>query len=178
MSEEAQLAVVTEIAPTDFDSVYRRYSGNVATIGLRILGRPSEIDDFVQDVFVEVHLGLDRVREPRAIRSWVNRLAVRIAVRKLRRRRVLRLVGLEQDVSYLDIADPGASPEQRALLSATFRVLDEVPAQARVAWILRHLEGRTLPDVAETTGRSLASVKRDISKAQSLLDRRLADDRP
>jgi RNA polymerase sigma-70 factor (ECF subfamily) len=44
-------------------------------------------------------------------------------------------------------------------------VLDELPAKERIAWVLRHLEGEQLEDVARIVGCSLATVKRRIAAA-------------
>src|SRR5262245_19078907 len=70
-----------------FDDLFRRYHRLVATIGLRVLGRSREIDDFVQDVFLEAHRGYGSLRDPAAAKAWLRAIAVRVAVKKLRRHR-------------------------------------------------------------------------------------------
>jgi DNA-directed RNA polymerase specialized sigma24 family protein len=44
--------------PRDFDALYRRYAPYVAAIAARILGRDHELDDLVQDAFVNALRGL------------------------------------------------------------------------------------------------------------------------
>src|SRR5215471_7175759 len=80
--------------PGDFDAVFRRFAPYVARVGTRLLGTDGEIDDLVQEVFIEAHRGLAGVRDPRALRGWLARIAVRRATRRLRRRRLLVLLSL------------------------------------------------------------------------------------
>jgi RNA polymerase sigma-70 factor (ECF subfamily) len=153
-----------------FDGIFRRYSPYVAAIGIKLLGRDDEVDDLVQDVFLEAYRGLHKLREPAAIKGWLATVAVRTAKRKLRKRRAKRFVGLDQQGSYIQLADSAASPEQRAVLVAVFRFLDTIPVEERLAWTLRHVQGEKLPDVATLCGCSLATVKRRISAAQTKID--------
>jgi RNA polymerase sigma-70 factor (ECF subfamily) len=170
---EAAAAAVPEVAPAHIDtaSVYRRYAPYVAKIGVRILGRREEVEDFVQDVFVSVHRNLSALREPGAIKSWIATLAVHEATRRLKRHRLKRWLGLDAAPDYTDIADADASPEQRALLARVFRLLDALPAEDRVAWALRYIEGETMPRVAELCDCSLSTAKRRVASAEAALER-------
>jgi RNA polymerase sigma-70 factor (ECF subfamily) len=150
-------------------AAFRRYAPYVAKIGMRILGRRDEIDDFVQDVFVQVHRHLDTLREPAALKGWLAKLAVHEATRRLRRQRVRAFFGMPNAHDYSDVADGAASPEQRALLTRVFRTLDALPAPERVAWALRHLEGETMERVAELCGCSLSTAKRRVGEAERVL---------
>src|SRR6478609_2073396 len=84
-----------EVDPRNFDEVFRRYSPYVARIALRLLGNDGEVDDLVQDVFIEAHRGLASLREPGALGGWLARICVRRATRRLRRRRWLKLLSLD-----------------------------------------------------------------------------------
>jgi DNA-directed RNA polymerase specialized sigma24 family protein len=79
------------------DEIYRWYCRYVAAVILRLDGRPSELDDLVQDVFVEAAAGIARLREPGAIKGWLATIAVRTVRRRLRMRRAWRFLGLERD---------------------------------------------------------------------------------
>jgi RNA polymerase sigma-70 factor (ECF subfamily) len=160
-----------ESALFDTASTYRRYAPYVAKIGMRILGRRDEIDDFVQDVFMIVHRNLDSLREPAAIKGWLAKLAVHEATRRLKRRRLRRWLGFGGATEYVDLADAGASPEQRTLLARVFSTLDALPASDRVAWALRYIEGETMPRVAALCDCSLSTAKRRVASAEVALER-------
>ena len=168
----ARLEVVppSELTPA---GLYRDYSRYVAAIAHRLLGRDDEVDDLVQDVFLAAQSGLGRLREPAAVKGWLASITVRIARRKLRMRRVRTMLHLDADDSY-DVASEDASPETRALVKRVYAALDRIPADERIAWTLRHIEGEKLDAVAEICGISLATAKRRIAAAQERLQRGLA----
>ena len=81
-------AFVVEVGAAELTELFRRYAPYVSTIGLRLLGRDDELDDLVQDVFIEAQRGLHGLRAPDAIKGWLARITVRRATRRLRARRV------------------------------------------------------------------------------------------
>lgn len=155
----------------DTAAVYRRYAPYVAKIGMRILGRREDIEDYVQDVFVSVHRNLASLREPGAVKSWLATLAVHEATRRLKRQKLKRWFGLDAAPAYANITDAEASPEERALLARVFHLLDSLPAEDRVAWSLRYLEGETMVRVAALCDCSLSTAKRRVASAEVALER-------
>ena len=160
-------------APLTIERLFSEYAGYVATVVLRVLGRDHEVDDVVQEVFLDAMSGLHAVHNPAAVRGWLKTIAVRKACRHLRKRRVRAFLGLERDCCYEHIADSGCGPEDRALLGRVYRQLDTLPVGDRVAWTLRHVDGEPLETIAALCGCSLATVKRRISAAQAVLERKL-----
>lgn len=171
-------AIVTHDAPTvsaplTIERLFADYAGYVATVVLRVLGRDHEVDDVVQEVFLDAMSGLRSVQNPAAVRGWLKTIAVRKACRHLRKRKVRAFLGLERDCCYEHVADPSCGPEERALLGRVYRQLDLLPVSDRVAWTLRHVDGEQLETIATLCGCSLATVKRRIAAAQAVLERRL-----
>src|SRR5258708_29673471 len=158
----------------DLEAVFRRHSGYVASVALRLLGRDAEVDDVVQEVFVVAMRGLRNLREPMAIKGWLATVAVRVARRKLRRRKFRSLLGLEADPDYANVV-VAASQEKALLIARAYRILDELPVNEKIAWMLRHVEGEALDDVAKICGCSLATAKRRIAAAQATLDMELRE---
>lgn len=153
----------------DLEAVFRSYSRYVASIALRLLGDDSDVDDVVQETFVVAMRGLRRLREPGAVRGWLATVAVRIARRKLRRRRLRAFVGLDTAPDYARLV-VSASQDRALLIVRAYRVLDQLPVDVRIAWTLRHVEGESLESVAAICGCSLATAKRRIARAQAELD--------
>lgn len=160
--------------PAGPEDLYREYAGYVAALAYKILGRDAEVEDVVQDVFLAAVSGLHRLREPAAVKGWLASATVNVASRRLRRRKVFAVFGLD-DGPDEEPSAPGASSEQRVLLAQVYLALEALPVNDRVAWVLRHVEGESLDAVAELTGCSLATAKRRISAAQTALDVALRD---
>ena len=155
--------------PLGLDELFQRYAPYVATIGFRLLGRDDELDDLVQDVFIEAQRGLHQIRDAGAAKGWLARIAVRGAIRRLRRRRLRAFFSLDAVSEHAALVDAAATPEERAHVASTYRLLARLPVAQRVAWILHHIEGETLDGIAALCGCSKATVQRRIRAAQRTL---------
>ncbi len=153
----------------DLEAAFRQHSRYVASVALRLLGRDAEVDDVVQEVFIAAMRGLKSLREPAAIKGWLATVAVRVARRKLRRRRLRSFLGLEAETDYAKVV-VAASQEKSLLITRAYRILDGLPVNEKIAWMLRHVEGEPLEGVAKLCGCSLATAKRRIAAAQATLD--------
>jgi RNA polymerase sigma-70 factor, ECF subfamily len=153
--------------------LFKRFAPYVARIGIRLLGRESDVDDLIQEVFFAAFKQRGQLREPAATKNWLATIAVRTARRQLRRRRLRQFVGLDAGGPALELRDPGMSPEKRALLARVYRVLDGIGVDQRLAWTLRYVEGEKLEQVAARCGCSLATVKRRITAAHAALQAEL-----
>ena len=160
----------TPVDPGDLDAVFRRFAPYVAKVGARLLGRADEVDDLVQDVFLDAIRGLRSLREAGAVRAWLATVTVRHARRRLRRRALWSVLGLDRGVDAELLVDEGASPETRAEVMAVYRALDGVAADARIAWILSVVEGHALEEVAALGGYSRATAHRRIQTAQAAVE--------
>jgi RNA polymerase sigma-70 factor, ECF subfamily len=157
------------------DDVYRRYCPYVARVVLRLAGRQMDVDDIVQDVFVEATRGIRGLRDPEAVKGWLAKITVRVVRRRLHVRRLRRFLGLDAAPDYAALADTAASPVDRLLVRAVYRVLDELPVADRLAFSLHHIEGEKLDAVARLCGCSCATAKRRIARAQRAIEEKMGD---
>lgn len=166
-------AVGPPISQQDMATIVTQYSRYVATIGFRILGRGTDLDDLLQDVFLEVHRNLHSIKDWDALRSWLATITVRVARRMLRRRRLARIFLPLLSEPAFDPIDPNASADELVLHQRLYRALDRLPANQRVAWTLQVIQGESLQRIAEMCDCSVAAVKRRIAKAQDVVNREL-----
>lgn len=153
------------------DALFRQHARFVGGIAYRILGRDGEIDDVVQEVFLETLRAADRLDLTQPPQGWFATVTVRVAAKRLRRRRMRKLLGFDTGATYEHMATPDASPETRAQISRLYCALDDLPPAERLAWTLRHIEGEQLDAVAERCACSLATAKRRIAAAHSRLQK-------
>src|SRR5258706_1063765 len=158
------------------EGIYRRYCRYVAAVILRLDPRPEDLEDLIQDVFVEAARGIESLREPAAIKGWLATIAVRLVTRRLRLRRLKRFLGLDRGADAAQVADAAASPVDKLLLVEVYRVLEGLPVDDRVAFTLHHIEGETLDEVARLADCSRATTKRRIARAQAAIEAELGDE--
>ena len=53
------------------DEFFERFSPYVARIGMRLLGRSSDVDDLVQEVFIAAYKKRDQLPDEGATRGWL-----------------------------------------------------------------------------------------------------------
>jgi RNA polymerase sigma-70 factor (ECF subfamily) len=145
--------------------VFDRYHRDVRRIVMRILGTTPDVADAMQDTFLRVFKNAGQIKDAMALRGWLLRVAVTVALDQLRHRQRLRwLVFANDEVHYAAVE--GASAELRSALRDTYTVLDKLPNEERVAFALRHIEGMELEEMAQACGVSLSTAKRRLSKAE------------
>jgi RNA polymerase sigma-70 factor (ECF subfamily) len=71
--------------------------------------------------------------------------------------------------THTNLADPSASPEERAEIARVYSVLDRMSRDERVVWVLRFAEGETLESIAGLLGASVSTVQRRLRAAESLM---------
>jgi len=166
---ESDVALVAALRADHADAralLFDRCSDDVERTLYRILGPDQEIADLLQDVFVAALGSLNKLRDPNALRSWLVGIAVykaRKLIRSRKRRRHVYSVA-PSDLPEQVAATP--STEISDALRHTYAILNQLPADERIAFSLRFIEGLELTRIAEAMGVSLATVKRRLTRAQ------------
>jgi len=168
----------------DLAAAYRLHGSYLNRIAMRILGTSEDsgcAEDVVQDSFLDAQRGLSKLRDAAAIRPWLATIVVRHARRRLQRRRLRRFLHLGGGAnsatdragreSVTALLSSEASPDVHAQLREVYDVLDTLRPQARIAWVLRRVEGEPLERVAEMCGCSRATAHRRITEAQRALEK-------
>lgn len=148
---------------------YRRFAPRIFGVVQHSLGPGVDAEDLTQDIFLRVFARVHTLRDPDAFSSFVLSVALRVIKRQLRQRRVRRILRLTDDGRVPEVAVPGLDSEARQALARLYRALDTLPTDERTVFVLRHIEGLDLQEVAEAVGMSLATVKRRLSRARDRL---------
>jgi RNA polymerase sigma-70 factor (ECF subfamily) len=154
------------------ETLYHRHVGYIMGMVVRLLGNRDEAEDVVQDTFAIALDQLSQLRQADSARAWLAQIAVSQVRRRLRRARLLSKLGLFPPIESVDldsIAVEDADGETRAELTAIGRILAKLPTDIRIAWMLRHVDGESLADVASLCACSLATAKRRIAAADKHL---------
>jgi RNA polymerase sigma-70 factor (ECF subfamily) len=159
--------------PLGIEELFREHSSAIASLGLAMLQNVEEADDLVQDVFLRAWRALDRLEDRQGARPWLMTIAIRLARTRLRRRKLTRLLFRVDEPAIERVAAPGSLPEHRDLVKHLYRILDQLPVELRIAWVLRHVQEETVQTVADICGWSLSTAKRRIQLADARVSARL-----
>ena len=163
------------------EALFRRHAPMVNGLAFRLMGRDSDVDDLVQDAFVTAFARLHSLDDPQAFAAWLGSILVRTAGKVIRRRALLERLGLRRRREPVDIdtvATRTAGPDVGAELRRVYQRLEQLPAEQRVAFLLRRIEGMELEEIARAMGISLATAKRRIAAAQQAVEQWADRERP
>ena len=165
---------LTAAVSLHFDAVWRL---------LRRLGvREADVDDAAQQVFLALDRRLLDVPVERE-RSFLLSAAVRIAANARRQvRRSREDAGLD-DESATDTASPERALEHRQLMAELDQALSSLSDEQRTVFVLYEIEGRSLPEIAQSLEIPLGTATSRLRRAREgfenwLAERRLREEQP
>jgi RNA polymerase sigma-70 factor, ECF subfamily len=153
-----------------FAEIVRRHERRLRVVLLRILDDTRDVEEAVQDAFVQAWRNLDRYRGEAALFTWLYRIGVNAALAKTRRKEhpTAGLESLEAEgvVNVSADALPEPAAEAHDLRARVVAALAELPFEYREAVVLRDLAGLSNREVADALGVSLAAAKSRIHRGR------------
>lgn len=161
---------------TALGALYDRYGGTVLALCERIVGRGSEAEDVVHDVFLEAwRHAADYDPARGGVKAW---LLLRARSRSLDLRksaRVSRQVGGLDDAWLAEVGDPSRDTSAGADQSRIRQVLSALSPEQREVLLLGYFEGLSSSEIAERVGIPLGTVKSRVAAALAALRNALSD---
>jgi len=154
---------------------FDEFHGLVHGLVLKCLGPNAETSDLVSEVFVKFFENAHRIRSRGAIRSYMVSItmnAIRGEIRRRKRRELLiRLSGLLPELDQ----EPGHDdPKAKAALIQLSRILEELGANDRMAFVLHSLEGMHIGEIATVLKVSESTAKRRVRRANEHVLKRVS----
>jgi len=150
---------------TEFERVFRSAYPSVLHTAFIVLQDRGRAEEVTQDAFLRLYErwgGAVVFEQPQA---WVRTVAVRDAIRRARRERVVPVMAV------VDTATSGERLPDVDLL----RAVGLLPPKQRAAVALHYLQDLPVNEVAELMGVAPATVRQHLFKARSQLARRLGE---
>ena len=160
----------------DFLTLVERYQRPVAAVVARFLDDDRDVEEAVQDTFVQAWRHREAFRSEAAVFTWLYRIATNTALMRLRRSNHATL--------SLDHPPPGAEPaladehladtaERLTRIDAVRAALALLPEHQRLAVVLRDVEGYKNAEVADRLDLPVTTVKALLHRGRAQLRRRL-----
>ena len=151
--------------------IWYRFAPMVHGLLRRSLSSRHDHEDLVQEVFLRVFRRLHTLEKAAALRSFIYSVAVRVVSEEIRHFQVLQRARAQLVLMAHDTGNSGADFEGRDTLVHVQHLLDGMKDKHRAVFVLRHVEGLDLQDIATGLAISLATVKRYLIKATRSLQR-------
>lgn len=150
-----------------FEQIVLRHQTGAWRLAYRFVGDSAEAQDLAQEAFLKILDAAPRYKPSAMFRTYLYRVLTRLCLDYRRKKRP----SLAEP--FPPMADSTPSPPQ--LASQTERdgliqtALDSLPADYRMAVVLRYFEGLSGAEMAQAMGRSVKAVERLLSRAKSIL---------
>lgn len=144
-----------------FSELFQRHQKDVARLVVRMLGSNGDVQDVVQEVFLQVFRSLPDFRGKSRLSTWIYRVAVNVVLMHRRAGRSRPVLAREE------LAPPPADPEplpdeqvERSLrVAALERLMDRLSEKKRTVFVLHELQGLSPIDIADIVGAPVLTVR-------------------
>jgi RNA polymerase sigma-70 factor, ECF subfamily len=162
-----------------FEELMKRYEKGIFNLAMRITKNTQEAEEILQDTFFSVFRNIEGFREESSFKTWVYKVATNYALMKLRKKRQISKVFLDEPLMVegeeipRDIADWSGNPEdlyeKQELRKILKEAVDSLPEIYQTVFWMRDVNGLSNQEVADILGLSLPAVKSRILRARILL---------
>ena len=184
MSLEISLEALVAGDRAEFARLVDKYSAPIYRLGLRMLGRPQDAEDVLQNTFLNVLTHLSTFEGRSSLSTWMYRIAANEALMLIRKRKPevnLKTVDAEENAEDLlptQFADWSALPEEELLSGEGKRNLDQaiqtLPESMRIVFLLRDVEGLSIKETADALNLTETNVKTRLLRARMFLREQLS----
>jgi RNA polymerase sigma-70 factor (ECF subfamily) len=143
----------------------------------RILGSNRDLEDLIQDAFLEIFRALPSFRGDSSLPRWSQTIATRTAYLAIQRRKPTP-VDLDDVEEEVVDRDPDAHRIALAKQAAKrlYAALDKLDPKMRIAFALAAIDGLPLQEVAELTESTLVATKTRVWRARREVMKRAQKD--
>ncbi|MCX5742263.1 MAG: RNA polymerase sigma factor [Proteobacteria bacterium] len=142
----------------------------------RILGANREIEDLIQDAFLEIFRALPSFRGDSSLQRWCQTITTRVAYLAISRRRPASIdLALVED-SLASDEDGHRIALMREAARRLYAALAKLAPRQQIAFALAIVDGRSMAEVAHLTESTTVGVRTRVWRARRELMRRAKND--
>ncbi len=157
-----------------FAELVSRYYKPVYRMVWRMMNGNPETEDVAQEAFVKLWQNPSQIREAKALKSWLMRVASNLAIDRLRRKPHVDIDAIAE------VADPrqntGSELEERAVTGRVDRAIAQLPERQKLALTLVYFEGMSNISAASVMDISVDAIESLLTRGRRTLKESLAED--
>jgi RNA polymerase sigma factor (sigma-70 family) len=157
------------------EALYRAFETPVYNLALRVLRRPEDAEDVLQETFLEVVRSIKQYRGEGYLWGWIRQIASSKALMRIRHDQVRQTEELHEESELaggrggMGGMSPGGLPARIDLE----RAFEHLSATSRAVVWLHDVEGYTHEEIAEQMGKTVSFSKSQLARAHARLRRML-----
>ncbi|HMJ10746.1 MAG TPA: RNA polymerase sigma factor [Polyangiaceae bacterium] len=163
---------------TAFRDLFVLHRSDVQRLVQRMLGGTSDLEDVVQEVFLQVYRSIKDFRGNARFTTWLYRLTVNVVL--MHRRAARSRPAFTDSLESHDARDSRPPPDEQvarmARIRAFYRLLDRLSDKKRIVFVLHELEGLPPAEIAKVVGAPVLTVRTRLFYARRELAQLLRDE--
>lgn len=164
-----------------FGDLVERHSRSLFRVAYRLLGNEEDADEAVQETFLKAYKALERFERRSNFGTWIYRIAINCSLdlrqKKLPGRAVQIAEEPEPESNEVQVAAEGVTAEQvvfgHQVSHKIQKAMSQLTQTERTAFVLRHMEGKSIEEIAKVLGLKENSTKNSIFRAVQKMRRAL-----
>jgi len=164
-----------------YGELVRRYKSLVTTYCYSRVSQRETAEDLAQETFVRGFQALSHLKKPSAFSGWLLSIAHNVCIDHLRNKsrtvplEVYSVKDSQGEIILENKKDPGVMDRlsQEETRHRILSAINSLGEEYRVTLVLRHVNGQSCEEIAETLNISLGTVTSRLSRAHKLLREKL-----
>ncbi len=159
-----------------FEQVMNEYKRMVFHMAYEMTGDFHDAEDIAQEVFVRVFTGISGFREEASLKTWIMKITINLCRRHHRRKKLLSIFGFSsterndsrQESNIKDIPieyDPYNEIQRKERMRRLREAIQRLPLRQREVFVMKHLKGMKIREIAQVLGCADGTVKANLFKA-------------
>ncbi|HBE06173.1 MAG TPA: RNA polymerase subunit sigma-24 [Firmicutes bacterium] len=159
--------------PEAFEVLVQRYQKYVYNLALSVIGNRDEAFDAAQETFIRAWRSLKDFRGDARFSTWIYRIAYRVSLTVVARKRPLPIDDLPEPICEDASANPEEAAENDYRQALLRRAIMNLAPAYRTALILYHLEDLSYEEIASITGVPIGTVRTHLHRGRNYLKREI-----
>jgi RNA polymerase sigma-70 factor (ECF subfamily) len=156
-------------SPEAFEMLVQKYQKFVYNLALSVIGNRDEAFDAAQETFIRAWRSLKDFRGDSRFSTWLYRIAYRVSLTAVTRKRYLAIDDLPEPVCEDISANPEEAAESDYRRRLLRRAIMNLAPAYRTALILYHLEDLSYEEIASVTGVPIGTIRTHLHRGRNYL---------
>ncbi|NLE01100.1 MAG: RNA polymerase sigma factor [Fibrobacter sp.] len=141
-----------------FSKLFFIHKEMVYRVVYRLLRSSDDVEDAVQQTFIEMYRSLPGYEGKSKFTTWLYRIAVNVSIQHLRKRKNGSFADIDPEILPVN-GETKDSIENQELQNQISQALNSLPDKKRIVVVLHDIEERTMEEISEIIGVPLGTIK-------------------
>lgn len=158
---------------TETTELWKDFSDRLMGFILKRVRNRHDAEDILQDVFIKIHNGINKLEEKDKMQSWVYQIARNTIIDYYRRQTDVTVTS----EIYEDIVDESITSQinNEEIASCLIPMIDQMPERYKQAVTLTEINGFSQKEMADKLGLSLSGAKSRVQRGRDKLKEMLLE---